>query len=246
MSFFQLPAEIRVDIYGLMALPFEVPVSEYRGLYMSCRQVKMEMDYECSKVLEKYVTKCEAILTNLGIPMRVVPSQPPGVCCIEMTKPTTIWYEEGWRTVSLFDWGFLLKKALRPDNALDGVAFLNLEVFRLSVQDDARMFDLDCFFWIFEPFHVSSQSRLIDEFCTCGREQCPRRIEVFFRIKGDICTVVCRNEYHKALRWPILLDMYDLSGWDIIWDINEAEEYSTILIRSAAPPAGCNFCQRRS
>lgn len=57
--FLDLPAEIRVLVYAQMAVPHKAPMSVYHGLYLSCRQVKEEMEYECVKVMDEYTKKIE-------------------------------------------------------------------------------------------------------------------------------------------------------------------------------------------
>jgi hypothetical protein len=51
MAFLRLPTELRLAIYTVMAIPDTAPFSAYHGLYMSCRQIKLEMDDQCAKVL---------------------------------------------------------------------------------------------------------------------------------------------------------------------------------------------------
>ncbi|CAA9962927.1 hypothetical protein CFE70_006351 [Pyrenophora teres f. teres 0-1] len=53
--FLALPAEIRLEIYSNMAVPRDNSFWYYRGLYMSCSQVRNEMDHECGKILRKHL-----------------------------------------------------------------------------------------------------------------------------------------------------------------------------------------------
>lgn len=52
MSFLTLPTELRLQIYGLIVVPVDAPFSAYVGLYLSCHQVKAEIDTEAPKVLD--------------------------------------------------------------------------------------------------------------------------------------------------------------------------------------------------
>ena len=54
-SFLDLPAELRNQVYGYIAIPHTVPLSSYIGLYLSCRQIRTEMDSECAKVFRQYL-----------------------------------------------------------------------------------------------------------------------------------------------------------------------------------------------
>ncbi|PVH99290.1 hypothetical protein DM02DRAFT_629515 [Periconia macrospinosa] len=53
--FLSLPAEIRLKIYPLCANPLDRPFSEYKGLYLSCRQIYWEMDVECTKIWKTHL-----------------------------------------------------------------------------------------------------------------------------------------------------------------------------------------------
>ncbi|CAE7185786.1 hypothetical protein CFE70_006352 [Pyrenophora teres f. teres 0-1] len=63
-SFLQLPSEIRLQVYSHMAIPFTTPFSAYRGLYLSCRQIRAEMDDECGKILGEYLHTIKAGLED--------------------------------------------------------------------------------------------------------------------------------------------------------------------------------------
>ncbi|KAH7079601.1 hypothetical protein FB567DRAFT_532992 [Paraphoma chrysanthemicola] len=58
MRYFDLPVELRFQIYDLLAktIPHSAPFSEYRGFYYTCRQIKCEIDQECGPVLRKHIT----------------------------------------------------------------------------------------------------------------------------------------------------------------------------------------------
>ncbi|KAI4668974.1 uncharacterized protein J4E79_001016 [Alternaria viburni] len=54
-SFLDLPAELRNQVYGYIAIPHIAPLSSYIGLYLSCRQIRSEMDSECAKIFRAYL-----------------------------------------------------------------------------------------------------------------------------------------------------------------------------------------------
>jgi len=60
MAFLSLPTELRFAIYSIIAIPDTAPFSAYHGLYMSCRQVKTEMDGECGKVLLEHLRQLQS------------------------------------------------------------------------------------------------------------------------------------------------------------------------------------------
>jgi hypothetical protein len=57
MSFFDLPTELRFQIYGLIAIPVTAPFSDFSGLYLSCHQIKAELDDESPRVLAAYLAR---------------------------------------------------------------------------------------------------------------------------------------------------------------------------------------------
>jgi len=54
-SFLDLPAELRNQVYGYIAIPHTAPLTSYIGLYLSCRQIRSEMDSECAKIFRAYL-----------------------------------------------------------------------------------------------------------------------------------------------------------------------------------------------
>jgi len=60
MTFLSLPTELRFAIYAIIAIPDTAPFTAYHGLYMSCRQVKTEMDGECGKVLRERLRQLQS------------------------------------------------------------------------------------------------------------------------------------------------------------------------------------------
>jgi hypothetical protein len=63
MSFLKLPTELRLKIYSYMAIPNEVPFSQYHGLYLSCHQIQAEMDRECGAILSAHLSSIRGQLT---------------------------------------------------------------------------------------------------------------------------------------------------------------------------------------
>jgi hypothetical protein len=61
-SFLDLPAELRLRIYGLIATPTNAPFSAYHGLYLSCRQIAAELDHEAPKILKSFVSDLESCI----------------------------------------------------------------------------------------------------------------------------------------------------------------------------------------
>jgi hypothetical protein len=69
-SFLDLPAELRYQIYGYIAIPDTAPLSSYAGLYLSCRQIRLEMESECIKVFRAYLATLQNQLeeTHVDLP----------------------------------------------------------------------------------------------------------------------------------------------------------------------------------
>lgn len=55
-----LPAELRVEIYNHVKIPFENALSDCKGLYLSCRGIKQEMDHEISKKFQPFLETLQA------------------------------------------------------------------------------------------------------------------------------------------------------------------------------------------
>lgn len=49
-SLLSLPLELRYRLYGYIAVPDTEPFSSYLGLYLSCRQICVEMSIECRRL----------------------------------------------------------------------------------------------------------------------------------------------------------------------------------------------------
>ncbi|KAF2826973.1 hypothetical protein CC86DRAFT_466732 [Ophiobolus disseminans] len=71
MAFFSLPGELRFAIYAIIAIPDTAPFSAYHGLYMSCRQIKTEMDDECGKRFGAYLETLKSAFQDGPRPIRL-------------------------------------------------------------------------------------------------------------------------------------------------------------------------------
>jgi hypothetical protein len=54
-SFLDLPLELRYQVYFYIAIPRYTYFSTYHGLYLSCHQVRNEMNQECGSILQKHL-----------------------------------------------------------------------------------------------------------------------------------------------------------------------------------------------
>jgi hypothetical protein len=67
MQFLCLPFELRLQIYGYISYPHDAPLSQYQGLYLSCSQIKNELDDEGTKVVRAFFSRLEARLKTCTI-----------------------------------------------------------------------------------------------------------------------------------------------------------------------------------
>ena len=69
-AFLDLPAELRLQIYGYIAVPYTRPFSSYIGLYLSYSQVQAEMNDECGSVLLAHLLDIQSQLlaSRIDIP----------------------------------------------------------------------------------------------------------------------------------------------------------------------------------
>ena len=56
-SFLDLPAELRFKVYHFINEMNDVPMSAFKGLYLSCHQTKEEMDTECIERIRRTITQ---------------------------------------------------------------------------------------------------------------------------------------------------------------------------------------------
>jgi hypothetical protein len=56
-SFLSLPAELRFEVYATINAINDIPMSDFKGLYLSCWEVKAEMDKECTVKMGRAITK---------------------------------------------------------------------------------------------------------------------------------------------------------------------------------------------
>jgi hypothetical protein len=71
-GFLDLPAELRLEIYEWVNADNTVPTSEFKGLYLSCRQIKEEMDDAC---ITKPTQMVQKILNDDAIPFTFTPTK---------------------------------------------------------------------------------------------------------------------------------------------------------------------------
>jgi hypothetical protein len=57
MPFLDLPLEIRLHVYSYIAFPTSGPFSDYYGFYLSCQQIKAEIDEEAPKICRRFLDK---------------------------------------------------------------------------------------------------------------------------------------------------------------------------------------------
>jgi hypothetical protein len=59
MSLLALPYELRAAIYAYATTPF-VSLSDYKGLYLSCKQIRAEYNHECRLALHIFLHSLQA------------------------------------------------------------------------------------------------------------------------------------------------------------------------------------------
>jgi hypothetical protein len=89
--FLLLPAEIRLQIYGIMAIPDTDLVSSYKGLFLSCKQIKDEMEDEFTYVFGKYIQPLKSAMAAQlpGSSVQLVRERFSGSYRLEITLPST-------------------------------------------------------------------------------------------------------------------------------------------------------------
>jgi hypothetical protein len=83
MFFLALPAKIRCQVYSIIAIPDAAPLSDYRGLYLSCHQVKDELDHEGARVFGAYLRHLNSNFENARL---TIPSSFPEMQHIHLTE----------------------------------------------------------------------------------------------------------------------------------------------------------------
>lgn len=78
-EFLQLPGEIRLEVYKAMSPPLTAHMSEYKGFYLSCRQIKNEMDHEVLRSMKQYLEKEDGPPSS-RFNIQVLPLRPPNEC----------------------------------------------------------------------------------------------------------------------------------------------------------------------
>jgi hypothetical protein len=67
MPFLKLPTELRLQIYKIVAVPHDAPFSAYAGLYLSCRQIKTELDKEAPTAINKHLATVSKFAPSVQI-----------------------------------------------------------------------------------------------------------------------------------------------------------------------------------
>jgi hypothetical protein len=221
----ELPLELRNQIYAIIATPTEAPFFEYKGLYLSCHQIKEEMDSECPKAFEEhliqvheyYGAKNSTLLTlDTNFPMHLAPSLRIGVCCIEMINVPELW-QTGW---SHFSWFGLTSKTVNHS-----VANLYLDVLRISITiKDAWELDWHLLFRSIRRFRLWNTPKSKKQCLIDPLEPRPRSTEIYVRISTEKLTPMYLQRY-VGVSHVVYGD-----GWDLTVDYRENEPYSTIVL----------------
>ncbi|KAF2826974.1 hypothetical protein CC86DRAFT_406206 [Ophiobolus disseminans] len=64
MSLLDLPTELRFQVYSYISVPLEAPFANYHGLYLSCNQVKEDINSEGSRLFRTYLASVKRQLKN--------------------------------------------------------------------------------------------------------------------------------------------------------------------------------------
>lgn len=67
MALLSIPIELRLQIYKHITIRTVAPLSVYRGVYLSCRQIKSELDNEGPKILLKYLSKLVSKIPDIQL-----------------------------------------------------------------------------------------------------------------------------------------------------------------------------------
>jgi hypothetical protein len=118
MSFLNLPLELRFQIYGITADPSIAPFSEYQGLYLSCRQIKDEMDTELPRATNAHLARITALLPP-GVTISASGTLPAPLNVrvtldrsMYPSSPRTCLYLNGEGIVGVTPWDNFLQNAL--------------------------------------------------------------------------------------------------------------------------------------
>jgi hypothetical protein len=65
--FLELPPELRFHVYAIITIPRDAPFSAYSGVYLSCKQIKAEIDQEGAKATKSYLAYLTSIIPNIAI-----------------------------------------------------------------------------------------------------------------------------------------------------------------------------------
>jgi hypothetical protein len=100
-SFLDLAIELRYYVYGYMAMeiPISVPFTSYHGLYLSCHQIKSEIDSECPPIMHAHITALQDSIQSayLTIPSSFLTRQHLHVCHIrQLDSPDILFPNFGY------------------------------------------------------------------------------------------------------------------------------------------------------
>lgn len=89
-SFLDLPLELRDLTYAYLAIPDCAPFSTYLGLYLSCHQIKFEMDSECGYIFHEHLRSLRSPMTtaDFKIPTTLMAQQH---IRLEMNLAFSVW-----------------------------------------------------------------------------------------------------------------------------------------------------------
>jgi hypothetical protein len=100
-GFLDLPAELRLEIYEWVNADNTVPTSEFKGLYLSCRQIKKEMDDAC---ITKPTQMVQKMLNDDAIPFTCMPTKKfSKVRQLTIRLPANYLLDEAWDDYPKFD-----------------------------------------------------------------------------------------------------------------------------------------------
>ncbi|KAH5600636.1 hypothetical protein HBI26_081940 [Parastagonospora nodorum] len=100
-SFLDLAIELRYYVYEYMAMeiPISVPFTAYLGLYLSCHQIKSEIDSECPPIMHAHITALQDSIQSayLTIPSSFLTRQHLHVCHIrQLDSPDILFPSFGY------------------------------------------------------------------------------------------------------------------------------------------------------
>ncbi|KAF2789050.1 hypothetical protein K505DRAFT_365962 [Melanomma pulvis-pyrius CBS 109.77] len=72
LTFLDLCPEVRFQIYKIIAADFRSSSFKYRGIFLSCRQIKFELEFECIQEFNKFIESIKEVWQLLPLqPLRI-------------------------------------------------------------------------------------------------------------------------------------------------------------------------------